>query len=226
MKVTKITRAHGLAALQGRVMGTRAVGGLAAVTGTEGDTIVRVAELDFTGTAIEEIVDGVVQVSSEAHIGHFRNNSDTDFTDGDVVVIDSTADKSITYTTTAQDTRPVGIVQGDIAVGDTGLVAWSGDVPFVKVVSAVTTGYYAETSTTAGKATENSTIRTGSFGIFLSSGTAPAIHLFGLSGPGGDGHTHTIDQVDVEVLMQDGITAPPTPLENEGRDDWLYGTPG
>lgn len=25
-----------------------------------------------------------------------------------------------------------------------------------------------------------------------------------------------------ELLMQDGVTGPPVPLENEARDDWLY----
>lgn len=226
MKSPKTSLLHGVSASQGRVMGPRAVGGLAAVIGSDGSVILRVAELDFTGTTIVEISDGVVQVSSEAHIGHFKNNSDTAFEEGDVVVIDETGDKSITFTTTAQDTRPVGVVQEDIAPGDTGLVAWSGDVPFVKVTAAVTRGYYAETSTTQGQATQNATLRTGSFGIFLTDGTAPAVHLFGLSGPGGDGHTHTADQLYMEVVMEVGITAPPTPITNEAEDDWVYATPG
>lgn len=25
-----------------------------------------------------------------------------------------------------------------------------------------------------------------------------------------------------ELLMQDGVTAPPVPLETEDQDDWLY----
>ena len=25
-----------------------------------------------------------------------------------------------------------------------------------------------------------------------------------------------------ELLMQDGVTAPPVPVENEAQDDWLY----
>jgi hypothetical protein len=25
-----------------------------------------------------------------------------------------------------------------------------------------------------------------------------------------------------ELLMQDGVTAPPVPIETEARDDWLY----
>lgn len=49
---------------------------------------------------------------------------------------------------------------------------------------------------------------------------------------------HTHDEADVngliadlaaaasastgELLMQDGVTAPPVPLETEARDDWLY----
>lgn len=29
-------------------------------------------------------------------------------------------------------------------------------------------------------------------------------------------------QPRVEVLMQDGVTAPPVPIENEARSDWLF----
>lgn len=180
MKTPKTSLNHGLAAAQGRVMGTRAVGGLAAVTAADG-TVLRVAELDFTGSTIEEVETGVVQVSGEAQVGHYNNNTGSDLEYGDVVVLDSTGDKSITTTATPQDTRPVGVVQGPIANGEVGLVAWSGDVPFIKVTAAVTRGYYAETSDEAGKATENPDPRVGSFGIYLTDGTEPACHLFGSS---------------------------------------------
>ncbi len=185
MKTTKTSLNHGVAAAVGRVMGNRAVGGLAAVT-TDGDTVLRVAELDFAGTTIAEITDGVVQVSVEAHVGHYNNNSGADLERGDTVVMDDTVDRSFTTTTTARDTRPVGVVLEDILDGATGLVAWSGDVDFIKVVGSVTRGYYAETSTTAGRATDNPTARTGSFGIFLTGGATPAVHIFGGSVGGGD----------------------------------------
>lgn len=217
MKTRNTTRNHGVATVQGRVLGTRAAGGLAAVTAADG-TVLRVAEIDFTGTTIEEIADGVVQVGTNALIGHFRNNTpgSVDLEYGDVVVIDS--DGGITTTTTPQDTRPVGVVQAPILSGEVGLVAFMGDVPFVKVTAAVTSGNYAETSDEATKATENPTRRVGSFGIFLSSGTEPSCHLFGASVQPGTAHTH-----DFEVLMQSGITDPATPLDNSAGDDWLYG---
>lgn len=36
------------------------------------------------------------------------------------------------------------------------------------------------------------------------------------------GDTITITGTASELLMQDGVTGPPVPLENEARDDWLY----
>lgn len=34
------------------------------------------------------------------------------------------------------------------------------------------------------------------------------------------GHEH--EEASGELLMQDGVTAPPVPVETEARDDWLY----
>jgi hypothetical protein len=112
----------------------------------------------------------------------YLNNTGAALAVGDVVVMDSSADVAVTTTTTAQDTRIVGIVQDTIAAGAVGPVLTGGFAAFVNVTASVTRGYYAETSTTAKKATENITRRSGSFGIFLSAGTTPAALLFG----GGD----------------------------------------
>lgn len=110
-------------------------------------------------------------------VGQVENGAGADLTAGTVVVL--AADGTFTTTTTAQDTRPVGVVLDDIAAGDFGPVAWSGPVALVNVTAAVTAGYYAETSTTAGQATQNATQRAGSFGYFTSSGTSPSAFLSG-----------------------------------------------
>ena len=39
------------------------------------------------------------------------------------------------------------------------------------------------------------------------------------SGDAGDGGVLVMSH---EVLMQDGVTAPPVPIETEAQDDWLY----
>lgn len=224
MRTRKVNLNHGVSAQLGRVIGWQATGGLAAVTGTDGTEVTPTTEIDFSGGAVTDLGGGLAEVGIHATVGKYDNHSGSDLEYGDVVVIDSSG--GITLTDTPQDTRPAGVVMAPIASGDTGTVAFSGDVPFIKVTASVTAGYYCETSDEDGKATEHPTIRTGSFGIFLDDGTEPRAHLFGSSAPPGDSHDHTITTVDIEVLMQDGITAPPTPLENEARDDWLYGTPG
>lgn len=184
MKTPKTSLTHGLAAAQGRVLGTRAVGGLAAVT-ADGETVLRVAELILDGANIELVATNVLQVGIKAQVGQYTNNVGADLDYGDVVVIDSTGDQAITTTTTPGDTRPVGIVQAPILAGEVGPIAFAGDVPFVKVTAAVNRGYYAQTSATAKQATQTATPQSGSFGIFLTDGTEPSAHLFGNSPPRG-----------------------------------------
>lgn len=104
---------------------------------------------------------------------------------GDVVVLAS--DGTVQLTTTAQDTRPVGVVLDDIDDGEFGPIAWSGPVDLINVTASVTAGHWAETSTTAGDAQSNTTRRTGSFGYFTSSGTTPSGFLTGSGADAGDG---------------------------------------
>lgn len=102
---------------------------------------------------------------------------------GDVVVLQS--DGTVAKTTTAADTRPVGVVQDAIAVGEFGAVAWAGPVDLINVVASVTAGDYAETSTTGGSAqSAGTTPGTGTFGYFTSSGTTPSGFLTGFGGGG------------------------------------------
>lgn len=127
--------------------------------------------------AVIEIEEGEeVQLGGEGS-GSFTNDTGGGLEIGDVVVL--SGDTVIT-TTTPQDTRPVGVVTMGGADGDPILVQFFGPVAYVRVTAAVTAGAYAETSTTAGAATENSTRRTGSFGIYLTAGTTPSVMLFGI----------------------------------------------
>ena len=104
---------------------------------------------------------------------------------GDVVVLQS--DGTVAKTTTALDTRPVGVVIDDIAVGDYGAVAWAGPVDLITVTAAVTAGDYAATSTTAGAAQDvGATAGTGTFGYFTSAGTTPSGFLLGVGGSSGN----------------------------------------
>lgn len=50
-------------------------------------------------------------------------------------------------------------------------------------------------------------------GVSVTAGTGEVI----VTVPGGGGTTAA-----AELLMQDGVTGPPVPLENEARNDWLY----
>lgn len=148
----------------------------------------------------------------------YLNNTAGVLIAGDVVVIDSSADAAVTTTTTAQDTRIVGIVQDTIEVGAIGPVLTAGFAPYVNVTAAVTRGYFAETSTTAKKATENVARRAGSFGVYLTGGTAPSCLLFGGgdssggSGSGGPGVASSLRVITPTQLVANTNNWNPTGL--------------
>jgi hypothetical protein len=138
--------------------------------------------------SVVEIEPGIeAQLGGEGS-GNFGNGNAIDaMAVGDVVVIVGT---TVEHTTTPQDTRPVGVCLTGGNAGDQVLVQVSGVCPLVNVTAPVTAENYAETSGTAGLATENATPRAGSFGQYLTPGTTPSILLFGqtyLSGGGGGG---------------------------------------
>lgn len=114
-------------------------------------------------------------------------NDSGDLVEGDVVVV--LDDGTIAKTTTAQDTRPVGVCLDDIDDGDTGPVQFLGPVDKINVVSSVTAGEYAETTTTGGSAAGSATRRAGSFALFTTSGTAPEAFLFGVPDPASESLT-------------------------------------
>lgn len=111
------------------------------------------------------------------------NASGGDLVYGDIVVLDS--DGTVTTTTTAQDTRPVGVVQ--IGGQDDALVSvvFSGYVAQANTTGTVTAGDYLESSTSAGDAKSGGTIRrTGSFALALGANPNPPAILFGVPDSG------------------------------------------
>lgn len=98
---------------------------------------------------------------------------------GDVVVIDPDNDEAFETTTTAGETRQVGIAQEDIANNAAGYVATHGYVELVTVAASVTRGHYGSTSTTVKKASGAAARAAGAFCEFLKGGTTPSAILFG-----------------------------------------------
>jgi len=155
--------------------------GLISVTDqTTGTTVSPVSSMTLIGQLLHDGGGGNLVVDIQAVLTDYTNNSGVDLVAGDVVVVDSSADLSVTTTTTAQDTRPVGIVLGHIGAGGVGPVQTGGVIQSINVNASVTRGQFAETYTVAKQATQNATRRTGSFGIYLESGTTPAVLLFGI----------------------------------------------
>lgn len=163
-------------ATRGRVSPTRASSTGMVIADADGNEVGPSQKALITGAIVTGDEDtAFITISGTGQ--QATNGSGATVSYGDVVVLQ--ADGSITTTTTAQDTRPVGVVQIGAADGATAAVVFSGFVNQVNCTAAVTAGNYGETSTTAGKATENTTLRTGSFCQFLGSSASPAAYLFG-----------------------------------------------
>jgi hypothetical protein len=107
------------------------------------------------------------------------NKSGGAVTHGDVVVIDTDNDEAFETTTTAAETRLIGIAQEDIASNARGRVLLAGYAEIVNVTASVTRGHYGFTSTTAKKASGASARAAGAFCQFLKGGTEPSAILFG-----------------------------------------------
>lgn len=198
-------------------------------TGSNGVRLIDAAGTEvFPATTIR--VPWVVDLSDEeaqlgSSTGASYTNADTDQLDvGDVVVISST---SVATTTTARDTRPLGVVIGGGPVGAPVVVQTTGYVALVNVTAAVTANYYAETSTTAGAATQNSTRRIGSFGVFLTAGTLPSMLLFGVPDVRGD---PALLGFTGEILISDTPAGSPLVfadlIQNEAQTDLVYADAG
>jgi bifunctional DNA-binding transcriptional regulator/antitoxin component of YhaV-PrlF toxin-antitoxin module len=110
------------------------------------------------------------------------NRSGSEVAEGDVVILDSTSDESFKTTTTARyDDTLVGVAQETIANLGVGRILVAGYAPLVNVDAAVTRLHFMETFTVAKQAHGNAARRTGSTGQFLSSGTTPSAHLWGMA---------------------------------------------
>lgn len=178
---TRATGARGAQTAVGHENTTRATSSGVRIIDASGRDIYPVVTLRVPWA--QELEEDEAQLGAEgSHV--LTNDSGGPLLVGDVVVI---VGDTVQTTTTAQDTRPVGVV---IIAGEDGeelVVQTTGVVDLVNVTAAVTADSYAETSTTAGAATESVTRRIGSFGVFLSSGTTPSALLFGIPDSAGTG---------------------------------------
>lgn len=101
------------------------------------------------------------------------NNSGTDLGPGAVVVEDQTADRAVTTTTTAGDTRIAGVVLEPIPAGGIGAVLFNGYTPEVVTTGTVTRGQYLQTSATAGAGQTTDTRVAGSFAVIDAAADVP-----------------------------------------------------
>lgn len=107
---------------------------------------------------------------------------------GDVVVVDTTNNDAFTTSTAGAATSLVGVAQETIANTATGRVLTSGYAALVNVNASVTRGNYGKTHTVAKQATDAGASRvTGAFCQFLTGGTTPDAHVFGMPDSAGGG---------------------------------------
>jgi hypothetical protein len=101
---------------------------------------------------------------------------------GDVVVIDSGNNEAFTTSTAGGVTGLVGVAQESIANNAVGRILTAGYAALVNVNASVTRGNYGKTHTVAKQATDMGSSRgAGAFCQFLTGGTTPTAHLFGLT---------------------------------------------
>lgn len=185
--VDNIRNDHVAASMLGRVHARRAGASGHTTSDAQGNEVTA-PETRVIGATVSGEDGAIAYVTISGTGSEHINSSGGDLVYGDVVV--RQADGSVTTTTTPQDTRPVGVVQLGAGDGDPVLVVWQGRVEQMNTTASVTAGNYCETSSTGGDATENATIRAGSFGTFLEDSVDPPAMLFGqtyLTGGGGGG---------------------------------------
>ena len=101
---------------------------------------------------------------------------------GDVVVIDTTNNDAFTTDTAGAFTGMVGIAQDTIASNAQGRVLTAGYAALVNVNASVTRGHFGKTYTVAKQATDAGASRiVGVFCQFLTGGTTPDAHIFGIT---------------------------------------------
>jgi hypothetical protein len=100
---------------------------------------------------------------------------------GDVVITDSTNNDAFTTTTSAGYTGVIGVAAETIANNATGRVLLAGYAALVNVNASVTRGHYGKTHTVAKQAADASARTAGVFCQFLTGGTTPDAHVFGIT---------------------------------------------
>jgi len=115
---------------------------------------------------------------------NLKNNAGINVNRGDCVVIDLFNSDAFTVTGSSQlSSRTIGVVldTGGILTGTQGLIAFSGYVPQINLLSGSSIGQTIGLSSVAGKAMPHSTILPGDFGVVLSTGLTPDAILWGIS---------------------------------------------
>lgn len=119
---------------------------------------------------------------------------------GDVVVIDTTNNDAFTTSTAGAFTGLLGVAQETIASNATGRVLTAGYAALVNVNASVTRGNFGKSHTVAKQATDAGASRiAGTFCQFLTGGTTPDAHLFGIAdntSGAGTGTLTTVEEVD------------------------------
>lgn len=142
----------------------------------------------------------------------FTNSSGGALVKGDVVIVNTGADKSITTTATGQAEVTVGVVieENGIASAATGRVLLAGYAPLVNVPASVTRGHYVETHTVVKQATGSATRRAGSFGQFLTGGTTPTAWLWGVTDQ--TGTSSSVGILGSDLITSNQVTSGTTEL--------------
>lgn len=146
----------------------------------------------------------------DAYVGAsaMTNKSGAQRVAGEVVVADTTADSSFTTTTTANDSKIVGVVQETIADDASGIIKHHGP-SLVKVTGATSRGDWLITSTTEGQADPDSSSAppSGAFAIALTAtgGAGTVTAMLVITAAGGT------------IILPSSTTPTPTA---EGQIEW------
>lgn len=150
-------------------------------------------------------------------VEYLTNKSGGGVVAGDVVIIDTGNDAAFTTTTSAGFTGMVGVAQETIANNAAGRVLTAGFASLVTPNASVTRGNYGKTHTVAKQATDAGSSRTaGAFCQFLTGGTTPQAHLFGMVDTGGGSLTDHTHAATGSGATGGGATLAPTSLTAAG----------
>jgi hypothetical protein len=143
-----------------------------------------------------------VNAASGVYLDNVLNNSGVVLQDGDVVVWDNTANRSMTTTTTQDNRALMGVVRGRVEIGEYGRVQTKG-IGYVNANAAVTIGNILTTSTTTKQAVSFAASTTGIanavLGRALETTTGAGFVLTHID-------VHVVRNVDI-VIVQDQKTS-------------------